>query len=282
MSTKIYDAYRMPRSVDLLEFQTRLRELGMPMRHRLDAAETVESAALKLSDLDAFGDTSAKPLHPVSAAIREHRKEQRELSPFDSDHDPHRFEVSFVPHGEWVGFKLFTSRRDYASVVDALADEFAIEEYHYQDQSDQPENVSDTDWMARSKFWDGAVGDDAWAQRGLSFALAPDVNIHTVDVLEHSTSDMVPSPERLAENVAKRLVLEAAATFTPVSIGNVMALCSPFRYPDEFTAAIAALLPPVVLGDLFIEHPGSRGTVVTADHRAQALGVAHTIIDGRG
>lgn len=281
MSTKIYDAYRMPRSVDLFLFQTRLRELAMPVRRALDAREIIETAADRLAVTRVAGVNAApksNTTNPVFAAVAEWDNDQREESPHSAFHDPHRFEVSFVAHGDWIGFKLFTSRPDYMAVIEALTDEFGIEEFYYQNQTEPPEDVDDEAWDARRKFWDDAVGWKSWDECGLSFVLTSNVFIYASDVKEHATESMIPSHEKLALRVAQQLVLAAAKEVTTIGAGNIMRLMWADDYPQELKDAVAAILPAIMLDDLFVSQEVSADGSVSDELLALASTTAKAIL----
>lgn len=281
MSTKIFDAYRMPRSVDLLHFQARLRELAMPVRRDMDAQQIIETAADRLAVTQVAGVDAAPKSHtpnPVFAAIAEWNKDQRDESPHSAFHDPHRLEVSFVAHGGWIGFKLFTSRPDYASVIAALTDEFDIEEYHYQNQTDQPEGISDEAWSARGKFWDDAVGSKPWDECGLSFVLTSQVSIDSSDIKEHATESMIPSHAELVSRVAQQLVLAVAQEVTTIGPGNIMRLIWIDKYPQDLLDAVAVALPKVTLETLFAPHEAPADGTASDELRALAMTTAKALL----
>lgn len=46
-----------------------------------------------------------------------------------------------------------------------LAKHPALEDYHYQNQTDRPENISAREWARRSKIWDVLLDDDRWPDK---------------------------------------------------------------------------------------------------------------------
>jgi hypothetical protein len=56
----------------------------------------------------------------------------------------------------------------------------SISDYHYQDQSDQPEDISDGDWEARKELWDKILDWNAPSVSGFSYTLCNEYDSYNV------------------------------------------------------------------------------------------------------
>lgn len=289
MSTKIYDAYRFPRGIELMAFQERARQLANPVRDRLDAAEIVNRATV-LAVHDAFfvshkrdegGVDLLAKASPAAQACHDYSGEQRKENPRSTFHDPHRFELSLVAHGSYLGVKTFTSRRDYGPVMEQLCQEFGGQEFHYQNQSDQPDDVTDSEWEERRKFWDAAVGDAPWNERGLSFVLRGEMSLAMIfpdEIRQAAEPSMVPTRNAITAMVARNLVSRAAGKQR--TIDNMFSFHDVSKYPELLLHLVEASLPVVTLDTLFEPLPRPGVPLATDDMRQLAALTADRILDG--
>lgn len=80
------------------------------------------------------------------------------------------FSVMLFPHpdGTLYGYYLDDNVPGYR---DLLYDNDIAEEYHYQNQSDEPEDISEEDWDKRREVWDEILGWDSLNDRGWEFCI---------------------------------------------------------------------------------------------------------------
>lgn len=65
-------------------------------------------------------------------------------------------EIVYIPHNDDI-FAMFFGSYEYETYV-ANNDNFT--DYHYQNQSDKPDNITDEEWEQREKDWEEAIGPD--------------------------------------------------------------------------------------------------------------------------
>lgn len=168
MSTKIYDAWRLPAGVDLFEVARDVQGRAQDIRNTLDREMLVRSA-LELADQ---GAAHGEPLDwPLYAAYQNYEKEQRRLSPTDVFHDPNRFCLVLLrdPETGDILAKLFADKREYTDMLNSLG----WEDFEYWNNTDGPEGISEEDWAARVAAWDRATAPVGNYAHGLNISLSP-------------------------------------------------------------------------------------------------------------
>lgn len=290
MSTKVYDAYRFPRSLDVMKFQERVRELANPVRDRMDATEVVRRTTDTVAH-DAFfvshkrdgrgGYDFLAEAGPVAFACVDYSEEQRKEDRHSTFHDPHRLEMSIVAHGDWVGVKAFTSRRDYEPVIEQLCDEFGGEEFHYQNQTERPDSLTEAEWDERRDFWDAALSDPPWNERGLSFVLRGEMSLAMIfpeGIRAAADESMLPSRQSQVKVAARTLVLRAAREEYGAS--RAFRLMDVSEYPSRLFELIDAVMPDITLSRLFEPMPRPDMPLATDDMRQlAALAVSRILAD---
>lgn len=152
MSTKIYNAfYITPRPMDVL--LTELREL----RPKLERVRNKIILGFWKSNENYRANWSR-----ISDRAREVQR--------TSIRDPlvdFSFDLTFFPRKDKIMVMTFTEHNEYRKL---LCDFFDAKDWHYQNQSDQPEEVSDAEWKQREKEWDEALpGAGIPSENGFSF-----------------------------------------------------------------------------------------------------------------
>lgn len=141
MSTKIYNAYRFKgTAAQLMPFLKAVREdieddtVSFYREHR---DESVETSAYKLAML--FKEAADKMAFEFNVSS----------SVMVFFHDGEIYLQFYYP-GHWG--------RSNKRYPDTVWSEW-IEDFHYQNQSDQPEDVPESDWERRRRVWDEILGD---------------------------------------------------------------------------------------------------------------------------
>ncbi|QUL80634.1 hypothetical protein [Brevibacterium sp. SMBL_HHYL_HB1] len=189
MSTKIYDAYRLPVGTDPFEVVAPLRAAILPARLRADAQVLARTACQLADDYSLHGDRSRMPVrrrdgsrlytpqNPWVSAIRVLADQEADLSPSDTFHDAHRFSVSLLrdPADGRLLAKAFLGHSDeIREAFEAFCATQGWADWHYQDQTDWPEEVSELEWAQRRDSWDRTVGDSGViADRCLNIDVRP-------------------------------------------------------------------------------------------------------------
>lgn len=214
MSTKIYDAWLLPRETDLPDL---VRDLDKQVSARAVELETeaVGRAALKQIDLFWLAKNSGRtgPVMPVSPAFSASVK-AAEARRSSSSESPYQFEAVFLkdPATERVGVKLFFNGSAYRTAVDKIADKWAWTEYDYWDNTDRPDDVTETEWNGRLGFWKRATAPDWTFTRGLSYKLhhAGILQTTILVMLEQLQPAPMPAQARLNAMVLERVEVPSA------------------------------------------------------------------------
>lgn len=172
MSTKIYYGLRLKNPEALVEMPQALNHLLDPIRTRL------EIQVAYIYALEAWKKHSENPeefpeprwtslLLDVSKKFDE-AKESQIRNPFDGL----EFSLTFLPTpGGQVLAMPFFQRNNY---YDALLKTGWFEDFGYWDNTDQPEDVTDEQWLERRYLWEQALG-KTWVPKrsGLTFEHEP-------------------------------------------------------------------------------------------------------------
>lgn len=210
MSTKIYDAWLLPRGIDLLDLS---RDLDKQVSARVVELETeaVGRAALKQIDLFWLAKNSRRavpdmPVSPAFAASVKANEARRSSS--SSSESPYQFEAVFLddPATGQIGAKLFFNGSMYHTAVNKIADKWAWTEYDYWDNTDRPDGMTESAWNERLEFWRRATAPDWTFTRGLSYKLYHAGTLQTtiLDMLEQLQPAPTPAQARLNDMVLER------------------------------------------------------------------------------
>ena len=163
MSTKLYDGLKLVDSApDIFEI---VPLIAAPIREAFSEAARELVAKELAYHIDGLKSSSTEtPKGIVYNEVEDRWTERQEK--FGSHHalnDPLRFSIVFgrSRRGNILAYPFYREDR-YRVVLEATG---LFEDYHYQDQSDHPEEISAKKWKARGKEWDsllnaaGTLGD---------------------------------------------------------------------------------------------------------------------------
>lgn len=185
MSTRIYDAYKLPADTDPVLACLHLADALEPVWRRfvlqgvgaaglvlheliVEKGKPWSEAVTKACDLFGFGHVSEKHLMMVNRAVRRRPftqavdvieaaakvSDEFHVHPAADFNFLARWMVDPAPNlsgGHDLYAKLATSQQDYRDVFTHTTE---ATDFHYQNQSDPPEDVTDTDWEARKQVWE--------------------------------------------------------------------------------------------------------------------------------
>lgn len=181
MSTKIYNGYILPKEyldIDkLLSFCKKLRREIWEQKtevHYQNIARTlaiiIDNALLNIkTDLIAEEEDKICDFFSAAALYVRDRIKSRKKYERDPQYD-YSFEVVFFPLPEKVLCLTYCENEDLRRVWDAQ-----VQEYHYQDQTDPPEDMPEKAWEQRKIDWNTVLGGDGWGipiEHGLSFTFS--------------------------------------------------------------------------------------------------------------
>lgn len=78
------------------------------------------------------------------------------------------FTISLIPekNGYVYGYYFADNVKEYFEKIEPF-----VEDYHYQNQCDKPDNISNREWNNRRKKWDKILGYDSFTQRAFNFTV---------------------------------------------------------------------------------------------------------------
>jgi hypothetical protein len=161
VSTKIYNAFRVKKSVDLWPFLWRLRDTA---RENIKVAlkahyhDLVNRISPEAPDYRKARAESDRPDHSIRLSLaRDLVRNRFRENVTQSERDTYSLEVSVAvyPHKGRYYLRTFCESasvlRDVLDFVEQLPE---LEEYHYQNQTDRPEEVSAREWSERKRVWE--------------------------------------------------------------------------------------------------------------------------------
>ncbi|SOC21754.1 hypothetical protein [Thalassospira xiamenensis] len=213
MSTKIYDAFRLdvPSLLDAYTLVDSFRHQLIPMREEL-MARRYAGDMISTLDMLALGhmpDLKDQTNPSLYGFVNNNWHEiEREL--IKGHRSPlHDFgcEIILYPHeGEIYGQMLV----EQSSYREAWFDNPSVVDFHYQNQTDGPDNVSEEEWEARSDIWDAIFNrhpSSTMALCGLTITCAPErglCNRSTIEELRKAA----PSYESRLDKVARQAICD--------------------------------------------------------------------------
>lgn len=268
MSTKLHHGHRLAEGVDPFAFIATVRTALNPVRDRADARILAEKVVEIIDKAAVHGlpDDPDAPLNdmmsaPLTAAYLAYEDEQAKLGKTDRRHDPNRVELAIGLDQQTgrYGVLLFA---DCDLLVDAFRAMPQVEEYPYWNNSDRPDEVTETEWVERREFWDRMLpGCAAPAEVMFTWSLRGPYNPGMMSLVANRSPlilEELPSVDRRAHRAAQHAVTDAAARVMPEGSRSLQELTRlVFRtldsdqYPEVVDAA-RALLPTDVNFDLLM------------------------------
>lgn len=152
MSVKLYSGLRLiDPQTDLFELTPKIAEAVKPVFEEA-ARRLVAEELLRL--VDNHGSFEAEnPRRPVLLDLEEQwKKRQQDYGSHHTLNDPLRFSLVFgrSSAGNLLAYSYY-SEPGYGPALDSLG---LFEDYHYQDQSEGPAELSRKEWKARGKEWE--------------------------------------------------------------------------------------------------------------------------------
>jgi hypothetical protein len=161
MSTKIYNAYRINKNHDLKDLLKQMREI---------ACEEVAKDAMFLK---AVWRRCVAIINqqPESATWKDDFKQEYGIYQFEKvffesrlDNDERIADGSVVPaiwfDSNWWYLKFFSNSLVARNIEKRIAALSCVEDYHYQNQTDAPDSISEKDFAKRGRKWDTLLDED--------------------------------------------------------------------------------------------------------------------------
>lgn len=217
MSTKIHNGYQLPRmSITAMRaFLDKLHKKISPLQIKL-ARERFASVCSEFLDHKALGLPLKEFKREISIggpcaygyAINTFLEKEEEFRKVPRRRDvgfDFEFEVCFIPIHHKLLAAIFTEQKVLVKAWESIK---GVRDYHYQDSTDKPENVSDREWDRRGKDWNEALGQMTFGERGLVNEIKPPspfffTHDEIPNVLKH-----VPSLEKRVDHWAKEMFIQ--------------------------------------------------------------------------
>ncbi len=212
MSTKLYDGLKLrDSSSDIFELVPRVAEAISEVYGRA----AIELMATELVEfLDGLTDLEHRNPQdfPIYDLEDEWIKRQRELGPHHALNDPLRFSIVFgrAESGELLAYPFYREQR-YRDALESLE---IFEDYHYQNQSDRPEELTPAQWAQRRRDWDSVLDGQgtlsslpSWQ---LSATLEPFRELHRPEA-RSVDANILCSPDRRLQRVLQSALFGYAA-----------------------------------------------------------------------
>lgn len=202
MSTKIYDAYICPkfRSIDHMhntfkKIKDRIKkEVVKRYQGKIaqDWADYQDNCIIKNKKI-------TSPFHEIaSKASKEFQKNVNNSKDCDASYN-FIFEIMIIPYRKNIYIKIFTQQTDLCN----LLEEYGFKDFHYQNQTDRPEEISGREWAKRDVIWDNIFkNENTWRDIGISYNWSPS-EIYDTPFSEEDIKYLMPSFKKRARRIAK-------------------------------------------------------------------------------
>lgn len=223
MSTKIYNGYRFTGEPSLLDIQRiahDIRERVKPVA-RKEYYTTFINLMVEAFDRNQFGFYEhshyfiKERSNDLYWGVENYIKKRIQIMEMKQQRDyavdfGFKFMVMPLKDSPKVLLLLYTERE---KLRDVFEDTPEIEDYHYQNQTDPPEDVLEADWDQRRKDWDNALGGDGWStpmESGFQYKPYDHERLwffHDMTDEEKDALDtLIPSNEQRAKEIAVDLI----------------------------------------------------------------------------
>lgn len=167
MSTKLYNGIRFKsRNMgDILQQLISIRKDAVKIANELLTIEEIKSFII-------LNNLIGADCHKIyKALVTDLNSDCRTLLSINFN-----FTISLIPekNGYVYGYYFADHQKEYFEMIKPF-----VEDYHYQNQCDKPDNISNREWNNRRKKWDKLLGYDSFTQRAFSFVV---VNTSDLDI----------------------------------------------------------------------------------------------------
>lgn len=262
MSTRIHHAYRLPEGDDALRQLEGIREVITPIRIRADLGEV---ARLSLRGLDAAALGRApewfSATRPLLSVFRDRQEEFNDngcqvavlCDPADGRHH----------------VIVLTGHETSSEVLGEYFASLGWTDYHYQNASERPEDVTEEEWETRREAWDRMVGYGPLSQYAAVFSPIPSGPRWVLPFVSENKDALAEALDELQDGRLRRLVADQP----PLRLDSPeQAVDWLFDTLDLFFAAEAA-------GDARLAETATRLRPVTVDDLYGPSGPTHDLTD---
>lgn len=208
MSTKIYNGYQI--NLPNTKLLT-LQQFCLTLSHQLNQEKTLLTAQNFARRLTFQLDRQTVKLSPppedgkslISSLWAEVRENYKETSYWSKDPDfDFKVEVVFIPVKRKLLALYFGYNKKFLKIWEQHP---LVKDYHYQNQTNRPQDISARQWLNRKKDWNLALpGPGIPSENGLTFILCSD-HIRPPDFVDFAP--YIPPLNERAQTCAREVVL---------------------------------------------------------------------------
>lgn len=180
MSTKIFDAYRIKKSTNILSILVKGKEIASTIIgndkdflyriHALSTLAAIQAAEKNPDDRQAKRVLELNEKNGVDIWWIEEQLIKAEKSLQYNPLDVYTSCSIFYDRKYWY-VKFYPNSKIQYNIVDTIVKDFGLEDYHYQNQTDPPEDISYPAFERRAKKWDQLLAPDDNFRNGFQFTL---------------------------------------------------------------------------------------------------------------
>lgn len=265
MSYTVAPAWTLPLADNPFTHVPTLRATFGNVRLKLDSEWLTETAADLIDDR--APSLTDKPAHwPFLEAVRELRHEQVRHSSNFRLHDPHRFELAFLPDPDdpnQYHVVAYYGHDAYEAALRRYARQHDWTDSHYDNRADRPSRVTKKDWDARRALWDRVIPTGVPGATCLTFVLpgGPAPSVIGFGKRERAAlrraSHRIPDPPARLARLAARVYNDALDTSNRTLDDTIALLTASHDLtraavtrPDERTQQLLDRVRPITFDDL--------------------------------
>lgn len=180
MSTKIYDAYRIKKSTDILSVLTKGKEIAKniiandwKLLYQIHALSMVEASRTIEKDPEDHLAQRALKMNEDNNIDNWWLEKVMEKAEKDLSYnflDVYTTCSIFYDRKYWY-IKFYPNYEFQYEMINKIVEESNLEDYHYQNQSDPPDGISYAKFNRRAKKWDKLLAPDDNFRNGFQFTL---------------------------------------------------------------------------------------------------------------
>lgn len=256
MSTKIYNGYYSDLSLDklLLKFKEEVKRFeDIKLKHfsKVLVGKSIEIYDTKLSKGEScdINDTIGELYDKYQNEINDSKKNNLRVSNVD-------FSASccLFPCGRKTLILFYSDNNSILELWDSLD---YIHEYHYQNQTDRPNNITNREWNLRRKNWNKVLGGDGWgipAHNGYVFTFtfidAPFYYDLKIDFKDYITSDTIRANyllhNKFVDEKYKIIKNNEGYEFKTSDYFKIMDEWKEWKNTEEYKTEIEKIIPTLV------------------------------------
>lgn len=224
MSTKIYPAYEfVGKKKDMASVLKALEEVKVETEEKAKKHFTEIIARIAQERMDMWAYYGTKLFHSKKALVKNDRQmsEYKVLADEGYSNDSinififWELEEAFQKHERWMGRasvmifplkdRVLAMTFGHTNLIGESFDKY-FEDYHYQNQSDRPDDITAAEWRKRERDWDKVLGNDYIPNRhGFAYEFFNTEDVHFQTMVDFGNDYRKEAARLAAKDVAGRV-----------------------------------------------------------------------------